>query len=73
MNLLKEIFFALAPKRLPRDRAVILMYHSISDADYFSAVLPREFERQMTFLAQNNYSVVRLAELVRRLDEIIYR
>ena len=67
-NLFKEIFFRLAPKfSLPKDRASILMYHSISDRkDYFSAVLPEIFNKQMAYLAAKKREVIPLAELVRR-------
>ncbi|MDZ4226141.1 MAG: polysaccharide deacetylase family protein [Patescibacteria group bacterium] len=53
---------------LPNDRAVILMYHSVSDTpNYFSAVSPKMFERQMAYLARTEKSVITLTELVRRL------
>lgn len=69
-TLLKEIFFRLVPKRLPRSRAAILMYHSISEnADYFWKVLPKDFERQMAYLAAAQIPVIPLSELVRRLRE----
>jgi peptidoglycan/xylan/chitin deacetylase (PgdA/CDA1 family) len=68
MTLLKDLFFTVVPKRLPNDRAVILMYHSISDADYFSAVLSHTFESQMKYLAERKFPVISLAELVRRLE-----
>ncbi|MHB0865505.1 MAG: polysaccharide deacetylase family protein [Minisyncoccota bacterium] len=65
----KEIFFKLLPKiPLAKDRASILMYHSISDRkDYFSAVSPEIFNKQMTYLAAKKRGVISLAELARRL------
>ncbi len=67
-TLLKNIFFALVPKwRLSQDRAVILMYHSISDWRHFTTVSPHAFERQMAHLARHTYPVIRLSEMVRRL------
>ncbi len=68
-NLLKEIFFRSLPKfPLPKDRASILMYHSISDRqDLFSAVSPEAFRKQMAYLAGKKCPVIPLAELVRRL------
>ena len=68
-NLSKEIFFRALPKiSLPKDRASVLMYHSISDRqDLFSAVSPEAFQKQMAYLAGKRYPVIPLAELVRRL------
>ncbi len=69
MNLLKEAFFRLATKpALPPDRASILMYHSVSaGADYFMNVEPKDFERQMAYLAEKKTPVIAFGELVRRL------
>ena len=66
---LRNLFFALMPHfPVPKDRALILMYHSISDrTDYFSAVSPAVFERQMRYLKEHGVPVISLAELVRRL------
>ena len=68
-NFFKEIFFWLLPKfPLPKDRASILMYHSISNRkDYFSAISPEIFNQQMAYLAAKKRKVIPLAELVRRL------
>jgi len=68
-GLLKQLFFTLTPKpRLPKNRAVILMYHSVSDTpNYFSAVTPEVFAEQMAYLAHKGYPVISLTELVRRL------
>lgn len=67
-SLLKDIFFTLMRFPLTRNRAVILMYHSISGrTDYFAHVTPAEFERQMAYLAEKHIDVIPLAELVRRL------
>lgn len=67
--LFKQLFFLVTPKpRLPADRAVILMYHSISDRpDYFSSVSPVNFERQMRYLADKKYPVISLGEVLRRI------
>ncbi|OGG59263.1 hypothetical protein A3C86_02455 [Candidatus Kaiserbacteria bacterium RIFCSPHIGHO2_02_FULL_49_16] len=67
-RLFKEIFFRLTNiVGLPEDRASILMYHSISESDYFASVKPSEFKRQMSYLAGKKIPVISLAELVRRL------
>lgn len=68
-DFLKEFFFKLLPKfSLPKDRASILMYHSISARkDYFSTVFPEVFNKQMAYLAATKREVISLAELVRRL------
>ncbi len=69
MSFLKEIFFKLVPKpMLPKRRASILMYHSVSgQKGSFSTVSPEEFQRQMAYIAGKRISVIPLAELVRRL------
>lgn len=67
-RLLKQLYFLLVPKpRLPQDRAVILMYHSISDWEHFTSVSPARFKEQMEYLAEHRYPVIALSELVRRL------
>ena len=68
-SLLKRIFFNVSPKfPLAKDRATILMYHSVGNRqDFFSTVSPGAFQKQMTYLAGKKYSVIPLAELVRRL------
>ncbi len=69
MNVLKEVFFRLAPKSpLPQDRASILMYHSVSARnDYFMNVEPRDFEEHMAYLMAQKITVIALSELVARL------
>jgi len=69
MNILKDAFLGgLSFLGLPEDRAVILMYHSISPGiDYFMNVEPKEFEQQMKYLADSKRPVISLSELVRRL------
>lgn len=50
------------------NRASILMYHSISARqDFFSAVSPEAFQKQMAYLAGKKCPVIPLAELIRRL------
>ena len=68
-SLLKNVFFRSLPKiSLPKDRASILMYHSISDRqNFFSAVSPEVFNKQMAYLAAKKQEVILLVELVRRL------
>ncbi len=65
----KNVFFKCVPKpMLPRGRASILMYHSVSDSgDYFSAISLAVFKKQMAYLAGKKYSIIPLAELARRL------
>jgi peptidoglycan/xylan/chitin deacetylase (PgdA/CDA1 family) len=67
--LLKELFFRCLPYRpLPRDRAVILMYHSVdASSDAFMNVRPERFEAQMSYLRAKNVQVISLEELVCRL------
>lgn len=69
MNLVKDALFdGLSVLGLPRERAVILMYHSVSErTDYFMNVLPSRFAEQMAYVAKSGRAVVALNELVRRL------
>lgn len=71
MSILKEAFFRIpGASRLPKNRAAILMYHSVSaGADYFMNVEPRDFEKHMAYLAEQKIPVIELSELVRRLKE----
>ena len=69
-SLFKRVLFSVLNVFAPnlKERASILMYHSISERkEYFSAVSPEEFNRQMAYLAGKKHSVISLAELVRRL------
>lgn len=68
MNILKDALLGgLSFLGLPKDRAVILMYHSVSTGiDDFMNVEPKNFERQMKYLADSKRSVISLSELVRR-------
>ena len=71
MKILKDIFFLLSllvVRRLPQDRAIILMYHSIADRpEHFNSVSPVNFELQMRYLKDAQIPVISLRELVRRL------
>jgi peptidoglycan/xylan/chitin deacetylase (PgdA/CDA1 family) len=70
-ELLKNAIFgvlaAIYPKLGPR--ASILMYHSVGENRAFFAVSPREFERQLQYLSQRNLTVLKLSELVDRLQK----
>lgn len=60
-------FLALLPKSMD-GRVSILMYHSVdTHTNVFFAVTPIEFAAQMQFLADNDYKVITLAELVTRM------
>ena len=53
---------------LPDNRAVMLMYHSISPRNgYFMNVEPSEFERHMEHIAASGHPVISLSDLVRRI------
>jgi len=54
-------FLCLMPR--PRNAAVILAYHSISENGSVFAVAPAQFERQMEWLARNNFNIVSLDQL----------
>ena len=42
---------------------VILMYHSIAENNEFFTVSPKEFEKQMAYLKNHNFNVVKLTDL----------
>jgi peptidoglycan/xylan/chitin deacetylase (PgdA/CDA1 family) len=69
--LLKSAALAfLAPLGLSKQRAVILMYHSVNDTnEYFMNVRPEVFERHMAYLHKRGLPVISLTELVQRLRE----
>ncbi|MDP2629540.1 MAG: polysaccharide deacetylase family protein [Candidatus Harrisonbacteria bacterium] len=43
------------------------MYHSVSDSRAFLAVNPQEFEKQLNYLKQKKFTVIRLSELINSL------
>lgn len=69
MSVLKSAFLGgFSWLGLPKEQAVILMYHSVSPgADYFMNVEPRDFERHMEYIKKSGRPVIALGELVRRL------
>lgn len=53
---------------MPQNRAIILMYHCVfAGAESFMNVEPKEFERQMKYIADSGRAVIPLSELVSRL------
>ncbi len=60
-----NMFSFLAPK----DKVVILMYHSIGRNNVFSTVSPENFERQMNFLKKGNYNVMGFSKLAALLEQ----
>ncbi len=67
-TLLKDAFFAIMRKRLPADRAVILMYHSVGSGNgRFWNVTADAFAEQMGYLKESGSLVVPLEEVVRRV------
>ena len=66
--LLKELFFRIVNKGpLPKDRAAILMYHSIATTEHFFSVSLKDFEWQMNHLSEEHMPVISLKDLVVRL------
>ena len=60
--------FRLFPQRLDK-RAVILMYHSVSNReDYFFPVSEENFSKQIEFLHKSGRSVISLNELEKRIQ-----
>lgn len=68
-NFLKNILFYLLYFLKPKlgNGAVILMYHSIGEEGGFSRVKKINFEKQIKYLSENNFNVVKLSELIRKI------
>jgi peptidoglycan/xylan/chitin deacetylase (PgdA/CDA1 family) len=49
---------------LPKKRAAILLYHSIDKNNVFLTVDPEDFRKQMKYLFENGYNVIKLSDLV---------
>lgn len=49
--------------------ASILMYHSVSDSTAFFSITPKEFERQMAYLARKKYRVITLSHLIAMMKQ----
>lgn len=49
----------------PRNKASLLMYHSIGDNPVFFTVTPTEFTNQMKYLADNKFNVISLTDFYR--------
>src|SRR5579872_6987150 len=60
------LFLRLANPRLHSGTS-ILMYHSIATNKAFFTVSPYQFERQLKYLIENGYKVIKLSEFVGRL------
>lgn len=66
-NILFLILYAMRP--LLGSHASILMYHSVSDSTAFFSVPPKEFERQMVYLARKKYRVIALSDLITMMKQ----
>jgi peptidoglycan/xylan/chitin deacetylase (PgdA/CDA1 family) len=64
MRGLKRLFYSLAQATQPRDAAVVLAYHSISNAQHWSAVSPEQFEAHIRALKDGGFNVVSLDRLL---------
>jgi peptidoglycan/xylan/chitin deacetylase (PgdA/CDA1 family) len=70
MSFLKDIFLGgLSFLGLPKNRAVILMYHSVDDNDVFFTVSSENFEKQLQYIKSKRFTTLKLSELVRRLKD----
>lgn len=69
-SLLKDIFFftvnLLSPS-LRRKGSSILVYHSVSSSPAFFVVKPKDFDKQLAYIARKKFSVVKLSELVNKM------
>jgi len=65
-HFLKNIFFLflnlIFGQRL--SKASILMYHSVENGNSFLTIRPQTLEKQIKYLKQKNFTIVRLSELV---------
>lgn len=54
---------------LPKEKGIpVLMYHSIDNNEVFFTVKPEEFKRQMDYLKNNGYRVIKFSDLVNVLE-----
>jgi len=54
---------------LPKEKGIpVLMYHSIDDNNVFFTVKIEDFKKQMQYLKDNNYSIIKFSELVDILE-----
>ena len=67
-KIIKSILYWFADAFLKKNGAVVLMYHSISNNGKFFTVKPEDFERQMSYLRDNNFNVVSLSKLLEYLN-----
>lgn len=54
---------------LPVKKASILMYHSIGNNGILFTVTEKDFERQMRYLKDKKYNIIKLAELAEKLKK----
>lgn len=54
-----NIFFCFSR----REKASVLMYHSVGENNIMFNVTPEDFERQMSYLKRKKYNVIKLSEL----------
>ena len=53
----------------PRKKGIsILMYHSVAHNNVFFTVKPEIFEKQMQYLKNHNYNVIKLSDLINLLE-----
>ena len=55
--------------RRPSAGLPVICYHSIDDSGSLQSVLPKQFERQMIYLAEHDYRTISLGELCRLLRD----
>jgi len=48
---------------------IVLMYHSIADNKEFFTVSPKEFEKQMQYLKDNNFNVISINTLISLIEK----
>ncbi len=66
----KNILFFLLYTLFPRlkNKASILMYHSVGRSDHFFTVTPENFEQQIKYLVQGGFEIIPLGVLVQRMS-----
>lgn len=66
-NFLKNIIYFIL-SLFNYDGAVILMYHSVAENDEFPTVKPANFEKQLKYLKDNKFQVIKLSELAELIN-----
>ncbi len=59
-----KLFYYSLVRYFPARGVVVLMYHSVGDNSEFFTVSAADFEKQMAYLAENNYHVLSVSKAI---------